>query len=184
MQDSIEQAITRLGYNQDWLDLGIVSESLLLQQLADITTKPDCYAEHCRHRAFDEFLDRQSKLSDQQIKSLMQLVDSGKESFDLHNQRMLSLLYSGLLSEQQFKQLNQYHNFLEDPVANIYQRTKLIRAIKKHGLSAVFAQVKNSTDNEVQRFALSIKGINLEQIQWFRKYGCSRTIRNLAKNKT
>jgi len=180
----IETALKRLGYTQDWLDLKIITEEFLLSQYQQICHSDDNNAEHYRHAAFVQFIDSQSSLTDNQIEKVLQLIDLGPDKYDLHNNRVIALIYSGLLNDHQFHQLSQYKQVLEDPIQKIYHRTKLIRNIKKHGLNEYFEQVTATKDTAVHEHVLSRNDLKPHQIQWFIEYGCNKAVRNIALKKS
>jgi len=177
----IEKAIKRLGYTTDWLDLGIINEESLLAQLAKLNQSDEKNTEHYRQKTFNSFIDKQSQLTDVQLDNILQLTDNGPDKADLHVQRIIALIYSGILTNQQFEKLSQYKEVLDNPIQRLYFRTKLIRKIKQTGLNGLFGQVQESKDVSIHEFVLKRKDINERQLRWMQDYACNQKLRDQAQ---
>jgi hypothetical protein len=71
-----EQIMLRLGYNAAWLEAGVISEEILLEQWAIFQTSDDQNTEHYRHGAFVRFLNLQTELADSLLEQLLALEDA------------------------------------------------------------------------------------------------------------
>lgn len=177
-----EKAIKRLGFTEEWLKYGILTEDRLLQLYDEIESSDDKNAEHYRAWAFHEFILSKKSLSDSEIDIYFALKDDGQDLCDLHENRVFEILYSNLLTDKQLEGLSEnYPEINEKPFQRPYRRILTIRRIDKHGLNEdTFNQVKLSADTEIHLYALAHKDINVEQVDWLIKNGNNKKVRNLA----
>ena len=83
-----EKALHRLGFTEEWLKYGIISENRLLQLYNEIQSSEDKNAEHYRAYAFHEFILSKQSLSDSEIEAYFSLNDDGPDLCDLHENRI------------------------------------------------------------------------------------------------
>jgi hypothetical protein len=179
---SIESALQRLGYTQEWLEFGVISKELVLQQYQAIQTAEDTNAEHYRWGGFLTYLRSKEALTDEEVDHIFQLSDHGPDKMNLRINRILAVINSGLLTHEQYCRLSRYPEISEPPIVKIYTRVKLFRAIEEFGLTEdLFEQVKNSTDAGVHWGILERSDLTYEQLVWLSERGGNKKIRNIAK---
>jgi len=177
---NIQESLNRLGFTEEWVDFGIVTEEYLLELYREILESEDKNAEHYRGWAFAEYLKSKSSLTNSEINNILRLKDAGPDKCDLKLDRIFSLLHSNLLSDTQLNELGDLAEVNERPLQKLYKRKKLIRSIKDKGIDANFSQITDFNDPDVNDFVISSKDIKLEHINWFKDYASNKRIRNIA----
>lgn len=177
----IKVAISRLGYTEEWIDFGIISKDSLMAQYNEILVSEDQNAEHYRNGAFGVYLSSKDCLSDKEISCIFELRDNGPDKIDLHANRIISLIHSGLLGSAQLDSLSNYKEVLEEPISKIYERTKLLERIKNTGLESNFSAVKQTIDTTVHEFVLNLDDLKRHHVEWLAELGGNKRCRNIAK---
>jgi hypothetical protein len=179
---SIETALQRLGYTKEWLDFGVITEELLLSQYQEIQTAEDDHAEHYRWKGFTIYLQSKETLTDEEIEHIFHLSDHGPDQTNLHVNRILAVLNSGLLTQEQYHRLTRYPEVLAPPIAQIYTRVTLLQAVKEQGVtSKIFERVKNTSDTSLHRALLERHDLSYKQAMWLSEHGGNKKIRTMAK---
>jgi len=101
----IDNAKQRLGYTDEWLQFGIVTNEYVLDQFEEIETSEDKNAEHYRAWAFGQYLERKGNLTDLEVENIFKLRDKGPDNCDLTESRLHNLLFSNILTYEQLVQL-------------------------------------------------------------------------------
>lgn len=170
-----------LGYTRDWLALGVVSESELQGQYATFLTSRDQNAEHYRNGTFRCFLHRTKSLSDAEIAALAELRDA-PEHIDLTDNRLIDLVSSEVLSDDQLRTLADHPRFDRDPVKKRHRRALILRGMRKNGLSPfVFEQIRHSADACLHESLLDHTSVSREHLLWLCESGANLGLRNRAK---
>lgn len=183
-QIGFEVKLKRLGYTQAWVDLGVVTPTIIETQFNEICSSEDHHAEHYRHRAYLNFLQNKSALTDNEINQLFQLVDDGPDGIDLSLQRKRTLLdFNRLLTDAQLTRLSvEYQEFSKQPIEKAYRSITLLRNIAANGLTEdLFEDVKKHQDPDVERHILSKQLVTKAHIKWLQEFGSNKKIRNMAK---
>ena len=176
--------MSRLGYTEEWLRYGFLTEKYILDQYDEIESSEDNNAEHYRGWAFHEYLSSKGQLTKIELENVFHLKDDGPDGCDLTIDRAFLLIESGILSYEQLENLQVDHpEFNERPLQKIYLRKLLIKKIEKYGINdETFESVKNCNDSNVHRYLLENNRLSVSQLEWFEKYGANKKIRNIAKN--
>lgn len=178
---SIETAYRRLGYTPQWISLGIITKDYLLGQLEEINNSEDQNAEHYRCGGFRNYLDSKSKLSDFEIEAIFTLKDNGPDNCDLHHNRVIELIHSEILTDEQIEFIAKYPEVLFAPIQKRYLRSKLIRKIKAEGITVCFEEVKDTKDSAIHECVLEHGELTFEQVAWLSSSGLNKRTRNIAK---
>jgi|GEM_PF-2480152 len=173
--------LERLGFTQDWIDYGIISEEFVFKLFDEILNSEDQNAEHYRSGAFGKYIKSKDSLTNEEIRKIFKLQDDGPDKCDLHANRIICLIQSGLLTKQQLDSLTEYPEVLELPIAKLYKRTKLLEDIKTFGIEANFEKVKKTTDTAVHEFILNLKDLERHHVEWAATLGGNKRTRNIAK---
>lgn len=176
-----EKALKRLGYNQDWLNFGIITEEYLMLQYDEIKTSKDQNAEHYRSGGFGAYLRSKDVLTDDEVKNIFVLKDDGPDRCDLHEDRILLLIDSDLLSDIQLESISKYPEVLERPIQKKYLREVLIRRINQTSIEQCFEDVKSTQDSAIHEYVLDKKGLMPSHVEWLAKRGGNKGVRNIAK---
>ncbi|WP_445359513.1 hypothetical protein [Microbulbifer sp. ANSA005] len=177
---STKEAMERLGYTQEWIDRGVISEEFLALQYHEINNSEDQNAEHYRWGGFLNYIRGKSTLSDNEVENIFALEDRGPDDIDLHINRVIELIQSGLLTDEQFVNIANHNEILEKPIQKIYQRFTLRRKIRSIGIELAFDEVKSSTDTAVHEYVLDLPDIKLEHVRWLAENGANKRVRNIA----
>ncbi len=178
---NIEASLKRLGFTEQWLEFGIVTEEYALELYEEITVSEDKNAEHYRGWAFSEYLKSKNSLSDQEIKDIFTLKDNGPDNCDLHGDRIFALLHSDLLTDLQLEELAIYPEVLQRPLQKLYLRKKMILTVESNGVDYCFPDITKANDPDVNEYVIHREDIELKHINWFKENGGNKRIRNIAK---
>ncbi len=180
-EDTAERFARKLGYTQRWFDLGVVDAEAVRRQMAEWADSGDHFEEHYRHRAFGDYLRRRDGLTDEELLQILRLDDDGRDATDLRESRVIMLLDSGLLSDDQIEGLVGHPSLSSKSVQMLHQRHRVLRRLGSEGLSTgVFEAIQLSEDATLQRTALEHDGLTLEQASWLASNGVNRRVRNVA----
>ena len=112
------------------------------------------------------------------------MKDDGPDRCDLHENRIMELIHSGVLSDKQLKDLEKYPEVNKAPIQKRYLRSLAIRRLRNEGLTDItFQVVKNSTDSALHEFALEMEGLNREYLVWLSRNGLNKRVRNISKQR-
>ena len=179
---TVEAILQALGYTSEWLEWGIVDEAYLRSQYAKYCQSEDKDQEHYRWRAYLDFIRRSSCLSDDVIDKIFLLRDAGPDGCDLTDNRIIELIYSGILTdEQHFALADRHAGVLEEPVGKPYKRESLLRRIRQSGLTANFAEIQASADSAIHLNLFEHPELAREHLQWLQVAGANKSIRNRAE---
>jgi hypothetical protein len=178
---ALQHQMQEFGYDSLWFDLGVVDEDILCRQIDEYNSSEDKNREHYRFAAFERFLKSKSELSDEDVERILRLEDNGTDNCDLSDNRIIGLIHSGLLNDEQFERLEGDPKINRPPVLNNYRRCRIIRKIKKPDLSnEVIEEAKDSHDPFIQELLIEHKDLNIGALQWLTENGASKKIRNMA----
>jgi hypothetical protein len=181
MQQILETAMQRLGYNHAWLEAGVITPEILLEQWRVFQTSDDQNAEHYRHGAFVQFLGRQTVLPDALLEQLLALEDD--DAMGLRELRISMLISSGKLQRAQLEPLMARPDLRIVPRFQVmFTRQCVIESLRQDGLTAsVFATVQTSRDKDLHELLLARSDLQREHLLWLLEHGQNKAIRNRAK---
>ncbi len=177
---NIDKALERLGYTQSWLSSGIISEKYLLSQYEEVLSSEDKNAEHYRCGGFRDFLNSRSEVTNDEIAVIFSLKDDGPDNCDLHENRIIELVHSSILSDDQLEWIICYPEVSERPIQKRYLRSKLIRKIGRSSASDCFEDIKVCEDSHIHEYLLQCDDLKLEHVEWLSKFGSNKKLRNIA----
>ncbi|WP_196140458.1 hypothetical protein [Aliikangiella sp. G2MR2-5] len=178
---SNEKALSRLGYTKEWLSHGIITEEYLLAQYEEIQTSDDKNAEHYRNGGFCDFLRSKDSLSDNEVAAIFELTDNGPDKCDLHENRIIELIHSNILSDSQLNWIVRYPEVSEMPIHKRYLREKLARKIERSSVSDCFEEIKSCGDSHIQEYIAQRSDLKVEHVKWLAERGSNKKLRNVAK---
>lgn len=180
--ESEEDVLKRLGYNQQWLDFGIITMEDALGQYTELFTSGYPNEEHYRCAAFNQCIENKTVLTDQEIENIFKLTDNGPDKCNLHVNRLMALLDQNLCTDDQLARLAEYKEFHEDPLQKRFKRELLIHKIKKQGLADdVLDEIKTTTDSIIHEYLLNHHDLNREHLLWLKDHGLNKAVRNRSK---
>ena len=179
---TVAQIIKQLGYTVQWLKWGIVDQTYLESQHTEYARSDDKNQEHYRCRAFLDFIGRNSCLTDDVIDKIFRLTDSGPDGCNLTANRIIELIVSGILTDDQhFALADRHPSVLERPSGKLYQRESLLRKIRRSGLAANISEIQASGDSAIQLSLFELPDLTREHLQWLKDDGANKGIRNRAE---
>ena len=176
-----ERALNRLGYTEEWLSSGIISEEFLMFQYEEINSSEDQNAEHYRCGGFRYFLNSKEMLTEHEIEAIFSLKDNGPDNCDLHENRIIELIYSGILTDEQLEFIVKFPEVRKMPIQKRYLREKLIRRVNRTSVEDCFEEIKNSEDSATQEYILEREDLLPKHAVWLAENGKNKRIRNVAK---
>jgi hypothetical protein len=182
MNKTVQEIMTEVGYNSEWLALGIVDEPYLRTQYSEYQESEDKHQEHYRCRAFLDFLGRKLELTNGEITRIFALTDDGPDGVDLKKNRILELVISGVLTDEQMGALEGHPEIGQPPVQKQYQRACILRQLKREGLTDdSFRRVSESEDSELHKLVLERDDLRRSQVLWLAEHGGNKAVRNQAR---
>lgn len=182
MTKTIPEIMAELGYTPEWISVGIVGEGSLRAQFAQYQESEDKHQEHYRSRAFRDFLDRSRALTTAEIHAIFRLTDDGPDGCDLTTGRIIELVISEVLSDEQLLALSSLPEVEKPPIQKRFRRACILRQLRREGLSDdVFRQVLESDDSPLHELILDRSDLRRVHAAWFAQSGRCRAIRNRAK---
>lgn len=170
-----------LGYNQKWIDFGILTEKYIVNQAIQFEFSEDKNQEHYRALGFYHFIESKSGLSDDDIKNILNLKDNGPDNYYLYEERFFTLIQSELLTDRQLADMSIYPETQQAPIQKTYIRSTLLRQIKKRGLnSKIITKIKKTSDSFIHSAILERNDLESEHILWLSEFGLNKKIRNRA----
>jgi hypothetical protein len=180
---SLEKAYRRLGYTPDWVSLGIVSEDYVLKQYKTIASSNDKHAEHYRTKGFYHYLNSKTTFTNQEVEAIFSLKDKGPDNYNLHENRIIELIHSQKLSDNQLNSLNKFPEVLEPPIQKQYFRVRLIRKIEALGIAECFKEIMETQGSSIHEYVLKIGELSHEHLVWLSESGLNKRLRNIAKQR-
>lgn len=178
----IDHILRQLGYSREWLDVGVVNEESLRQQYAEYLHSDDKNQEHYRVGAFSQFLQDKDCLSDAELGALLALRDEGPDGYDLSEGRILALLSSNAVSDEQREGLSKYFLSIQPGYEKQYARERIARRLSLEGLThEVCEEIKRSGDSVMHRAMLEHQGADRKHLLWLEEHGGNKAIRNRAR---
>ncbi len=172
----------QLGYTENWLRLGVVDSNFLKHQYVEFLRSDDKNQEHYRHRAFLRFLDRREELPEGEIEAIFGLTDEGPDGCDLRQTRILELLDSEVLSDDQLSGLTRFPEVLEsEAIRKKHRRCLLTRRLTAEGpTDEVFEAMRRSGDSILHLALLHRSDLRRQQVEWLAENGGNKSVRNQA----
>ncbi|HEX2878291.1 MAG TPA: hypothetical protein VHO25_02020 [Polyangiaceae bacterium] len=179
---TLAHILQELGYNDDWITFGIVDEAYLREQYAEYLVSEDKNQEHYRAVTFWSFMSQVETISDETIAHIFQLADNGPDNCDLSDDRIVTLVEHGPLTDKQYTDLAiQHPRVLTPPIQRRYIRGTLRRKIKASGIANNFEEIKARGDGQIQLEMLEAPDIARTHLEWLRDFGSNKAIRNRAR---
>jgi len=178
---NLDAILGQLGYTEAWIACGIVDEAFLREQYAEYSSSEDKNQEHYRAHAFSLFLAKVEALSDELLSSVLVLSDRGPDGCDLSNWRIIALIDSGRLTDEQLSSLaERCARVRQPPIKSRYLRESLSRRIRQTGVAANFEKIKAMGDSHIELEVLSHSEIAKPHVQWLAASGSNKAVRNRA----
>jgi hypothetical protein len=176
-----DKALYRLGYTEEWLSFGILTEDYLLSQYQEILTSEDQNAEHYRSGGFGDYLKSKKVLTDQEVENVFKLVDDGPDKYDLHQDRIINLVVEGILTGKQLVLIGEYPEVVESPIQKCYLREILIRKIDSSSTDECFESIKSTDDTAIHEYILNKIDLLPKHAVWLSENGGNKRVRNIAR---
>ena len=171
------------GYTDAWLRLGIVDDCFLRLQFAEFQESEDKNHEHYRCGAFLQFLGRKEDLSDEEVTAIVHLRDDGPDSVDLQVNRVIEVILSELLTDEQLEGLSRFPCVRESKT--IQKKRDVCRALRQltaDGLTdEVFRAICDARDSYIQRRLFDRHDLNRQHVEWLAQHGGNKAVRNQAR---
>jgi hypothetical protein len=177
----LDDLMKRLGYSDSWLDAGVVTEASVRSQYVAFETSDDKNPEHYRDRAFHEFLENCTRLSDFQLDQILALRDDGPDNCDLRANRLIALISSVVLTDTQLDALSRLPEVHEPPVSKRYIRACVLRSLAREGIiDRVVSAIVDSQDAVLHEALLSHPEVARAHLEWLSRSGHNKSVRNRA----
>ena len=96
----IQNMLSRLDYSQKWLDCGLLTESMLTEQIKELDSGDDDNTEHYRYRTLTNYLNFQSSFDDPTLRNIIELLRNDPDKSMASSATILLLKSKGLTNEQ------------------------------------------------------------------------------------
>lgn len=175
-----------LGYTKKWIAYNFLNKNILSQQLTEFKKGGDQNIEHYRYASFVNWLDKKSKLTDQEVNHYLELAGEDVD-VQMGGTAIKDLFVSPKITKQQFELIKSKLPEFGDWTKKLIAREVLIRRLNKEELTKeLFNQCfkyKNEF-NDNRLLILIIKKTNkLEILSLFLEVEIGKKIKTLASNK-
>ena len=175
----IEEKLNIFGYNQEWLDLGILNIEILDAQIKDYEETNHCCFEHYRYGAFTQWVFKTKSATIEEIKAFIKLALSDPDQ-GMGGAAIIDLLRATWLTDDQFKYISSI-SVLKEKFSKELDMTFIKREISKNYLlNEVFEKAMLLKNSSIERRLLEHKGISEEQVETLSKEGTGKKVRNIA----
>ncbi len=177
-----ESIAAHFGYTDDWLRLGVVTQSELQQQFAEFQTSEDKNTEHYRCAVFLNYLNRIDGVSDETLHGLLALTDSGSDGCDLALNRAFELVRSDVLTDSQLQTLREQPRLDEhSSFRRAVDRVVVDRRLASDGLTdQIFHDICVLNDASTIRRLLDRDDLTRDHVAWIVEHACNKRLRNIA----
>ena len=181
MNKEIKKSLLELGYNQNWLDYGIIDEEYLLNQYRIFQSSDDKNTEHYRYMAFLDYLKNKTLLTDLEMENCIKLKDEVIDGLSSYENRIHELIRFPFLTDQQFEKIDGLLGIQSNSLSKIYNRISILRQSDKTGVNLkLLDQAISLKDTVLERKLLDYKNIPKNCLELLREKGISRAVRNRA----
>jgi hypothetical protein len=182
--NDLDRMMAKLGYTQEWLDLGIVDADSVREQYAEFQHSDSKNHEHYRWVAYVGYLGRMTELADSEVERIFALKSKGQDGCDLSVSRIIELISSDILTDEQIEALTRFDVIHKDPIKKRYARACMFRRMCREGLTEeIFDYVKKSGDTSLHKWAMAQESLRREHVEWFVENGANKAIRNRCKER-
>jgi hypothetical protein len=102
MMSNQQSAIHTLGYTQQWIDYGVLTNKQLQTQLAEFNSGADPHPEHFRYRTLYSYIDTRIAIKNEEVGNLLKLMIEDGDS-TMASSAVLLLLKHAYITNEQFE---------------------------------------------------------------------------------
>jgi hypothetical protein len=102
MMSNRQSDLHTLGYTQQWLEYGILTEDQLQAQMTAFNTGEDTHTEHYRYQTLSRYITDQHPIGDKEVSNLLDLVTNDPNS-TMASSAVILLLKKAYLTDEQFE---------------------------------------------------------------------------------
>lgn len=102
IDNTIQDKLSRFGYSQVWLEIGLLTKEQLEQQISQLDSGEDDNIEHYRYRTLIDYFNQQNSFEDLTLRQILQLLQSDDDK-QMAASSALNLLKKSVLNDQQFE---------------------------------------------------------------------------------
>jgi hypothetical protein len=128
-EKELSDTLARLGYSSSWLNYGVLTIELLIEQDQAFLTSDDENTEHYRYKTFNRYLHSKQQLTDIEFDNYLELTLSDKD-LTMAGSAMKSLFTEINLTDNQFEKLCHTIRHLGKWTEKVIAAQKLKRASK------------------------------------------------------
>ncbi len=184
IKQNIAGSLALLGYSEEWLEWGLLSEATLQEQVDSYFSDLNPPREHFRCSAFRRILSERSAITEREIEQYLALARIDDSQVMAQAMRLELLLWPRLTPEQ-FDRLTDHPDFAAPMFQKRALRRRLMTALTTEVTvsATTFANCLASQDATVQRTLVSRHELTSEQLQTLVEQGATQAIRNMARDR-
>lgn len=99
---TLDTMLSQLGYSRKWIDNGILTETLLKQQLQEFNSGEDDNTEHYRFRTLTAFLQSITFKKERTLEGILEILEDDSDQ-SMASSVFMSLLKNEVLTNKQFE---------------------------------------------------------------------------------
>jgi hypothetical protein len=179
--DKLQIELAKLGYNDRWIDSGILTIEVLNCQLMAFDKNAETNTEHFRYATFLNYLKTRNGLNDLELENYLSIT-LGDNDQTMAGSATAALFDKVDLTDQQFYRVIVALRSFGDWSEKLIIRHQLLRALRTVGLNVeIFEKCISSGDSVIHKYLLAIA--DSTQLQILSVKGGNKAIRNIAEQK-
>ena len=177
-ESTIKTAIDRIGYSDEWVKLGALTEETASHQLEALSSpNSDSNLEHYRWETISRYLSEQDQLSNCDFRLLLAIAQA-ELSKELHESIYHALAKRPSLTESQSDQLASAYS--SDSFDKVLFREDCKRRLTTLASEDAIIEAINSDDAVLQRWLIENIEISFQHAMMLSRCGKSKAVRSLA----
>ena len=179
----ILRALDTLNYSQKWLEYGFIDEDLLIDQFNEFHSSDDKKTAHYRYSSFIKFLDSVEKITDEQLKQLVELCVEDEDKLTAGAALMKLIKYRSILTLEQLTEFEKHEIVAADDFQSAIKAQKLKIKLETHELTQeLMDEIIEFGDGSIQMSLLDREDITDDFMKMLRDKGVNVTVQIKAKN--
>jgi hypothetical protein len=172
--------LSKLGYSDEWLDKGLLTENDLHQQLERFHAREDENLEHYRYATLIQFIDSRESISDKDLNNYLHIIGNERDIL-IAGSATAKLLEKDYLNTEQFEKVSKRLTGFGEWTEKVIFRQVLLRKLKTSTMTQeLFEEILTKGDSVVHAVLLQAVDNDKDKLQRLAEKGANNKIKNQA----